>query len=141
MDPNDRSCEEHHGWNQIENWCLNHTHTIHCGTGLHFHPSAYIAINTLKFTCCTRPDQTRPGTIFQIRKTRQFGTLNSSILSATKIHLNKGKIIHMLYALHIYNVFGCVIYCAVLGLVLMKYHQEFLHSHWQITPSTMMERS
>ena len=47
MDPNDvnieqcdkmasKSHKEHCGWNQIENWCPNHTHTIYCGTGMHF---------------------------------------------------------------------------------------------------------
>ena len=31
-----KSHKEHCGWNQMENWCLDHTHAIHCGTGLHF---------------------------------------------------------------------------------------------------------
>ena len=35
MDPNDVNIEQC-GWNQIENWCPDHTHTIYCGTGLHF---------------------------------------------------------------------------------------------------------
>jgi hypothetical protein len=37
-------CPDHIQNTVVENWCLDHTHTIYCGTGLHFHHCGWVCI-------------------------------------------------------------------------------------------------